>query len=385
MPERTDIAVVGAGIVGLATAYTAAQQGLSVTVYDAAPPGSGQSAGQSRLFRHAHDDPRLVALAVQSRALWRAWEADLGTQLVSDDGAVALGPAVPDRLHVLGGFPDLPARRIDPAELAERLPLLAPYDGPAMLDEAGGAIRARAAVAALAERLRDSLVVDHVLALRPSRSGTVEVRTGTGCHEHGHALVCAGRGTAALARGAGVSVPQSHSATVRVTFAVKDRPPARVATLQDGSGAFGGSGVYGSAYPGNGHFAVGLGEHVPAGEDGSVTDPARLADLAERTAAYVALALPGVESTPVEYVHCWTTELPWATDAIAVWETPGVSFLAGHNLFKHAPALGRALVASVVEGGLDDDLRPQSRLGDPRHATERASLLRAVRRARTGG
>src|SRR5262245_17561212 len=155
MTAHTDIAVVGAGIVGLSTAYAAKQQGLSVTVYDAAPPGSGQSAGQSRLFRHAHDDPRLVALAVESRGLWRAWEGDFGTELVSADGGVALGPAVPDRLKVLADFADLPVRPIESAELAERLPLLAAYDGPAMLDEAAGAIRTRAAIDALTEHLRD--------------------------------------------------------------------------------------------------------------------------------------------------------------------------------------------------------------------------------------
>jgi sarcosine oxidase len=360
-----EVAVVGAGIVGLSAAHEARRQGISVTVYDAAPPGSGQSAGQSRVFRHAHDDPRLVAMAVESRGLWRAWQDDLGTQLVSGDGAVSLGPAAPDRLRVLAAFPDLPVGPIDGSRVAERVPLLAPYDGPAMLDEAGGAIRTRAAVAALADRLRDSLVVDHVLSVRPTRSGAVEVRTGTGCHEHGHALVCAGRGTPALARGAGVSVPVRHDATVRVTFAVKGPPPARVATLQDGSGAFGETGVYASAYPGNDYYSVGLGEHVPAGEDGSLTDPSRLAAIADRTAAYVARALPGLDPTPVEYVHCWVTELPWGSDGVAVWETPGVSFLAGHNLFKHAPALGRALVRSVLDGRLREDLRPESRLGAP--------------------
>jgi sarcosine oxidase len=363
LPAHTDIAVVGAGVVGLSTAYVARQQGLSVTLYDAAPPGSGQSAGQSRLFRHAHDDPRLVALAVESRAVWRAWEDELGEELVSGDGTVALGPAVDDRLKVLAGFPDLPVRRIEREELADLLPLLAPYDGPAMIDEAGGAIRARAAVTALAERLRDSVVVDHVLALAPTRSGGVEVRTGTGRREHAHALVCAGRGTTALARGAGVSLPVQHSATVRVTFAVNAEPPGRIATLQHSSGTFGESGVYGSAYPGNRHFAVGIGAHVPGGEDGSLTDPDRLAVLADQTTAYVARALPGLNPTPVECVHCWVTELPGGSDAVAVWGTPGASFLAGHNLFKHAPALGRALVRSVIDGRLRDDLTPEARLG----------------------
>lgn len=365
MPAHTDIAVVGAGIVGLSTAYAARQRGLSVTVYDAAPPGSGQSAGQSRLFRHAHDDPRLVAMAVESRDLWRVWESELGEQLVSDDGAVALGPAVEDRLKVLQEFPDLPVRRIDSAELAERIPLLTTYDGPAILDEAGGAIRSRAAVAALAGHLRDAIVPDHVLALRPTPSGTVEIRTGTGRHEHAHALVCAGRGTAALARGVGVSLPVRHDVTLRVTFRVRGQAPPRLSTLQDASGAFGESGVYASPYPENDHYAVGIGVHVPGGEDGSLHEPAQLAAITDRTAAYVAQALPGLDPTPVEYVHCWTTELPWSSDGLAVWETPGASFLVGHNLFKHAPALARALVRSVAGDGLHEDLRPGSWLGEP--------------------
>jgi sarcosine oxidase len=364
---HADIAVVGAGIVGLSTAYAAVQQGLSVTVYDAAPPGSGQSAGQSRLFRHAHDDPRMVALAVESRGVWREWESDFGTELVSADGGVALGPTVPDRLKILSGFPEIPARPIDSAELAERLPLLAAYDGQAMVDESAGVIRTRVAVAALTDRLGDSIVVDHVLSLRPTTSGGIEVRTATGRHEHGRALVCAGRGTSALARGVGVSIPVRHDATVRVTFPVTGRPPERIATLQDSSGAFGESSVYGSAYPGNAHYAVGIGGHVPGNEDGSLADPGQLAVFADQTAAYVNRALPGLDPTPVDYVHCWTTELPWASDAIAVWETPGVSFLAGHNLFKHAPALGRALASSVSESRLRDDLRPGSRLGDANH------------------
>jgi sarcosine oxidase len=191
------------------------------------------------------------------------------------------------------------------------------------------------------------------------------VCTGTGRREHARALVCAGRGTAALARGAGVSIPVQHSATMRVTFAVRGEPPARIATLQDGSGTFGEGGVYGSAYPGNQHFAVGLSVHVGGGEDGSLTDPARLARIAEETSTYVARALPGLDPTPVEYVHCWVTELAWGSDAVAVWETPGASFLAGHNLFKHAPVLGRALARSVVDGRMRDDLEPSSRLGDP--------------------
>ena len=57
------VAVVGAGIVGLSTAAALSDRGASVTVFERGVPGDGQSGGSGRIFRHAHDDPRLVELA----------------------------------------------------------------------------------------------------------------------------------------------------------------------------------------------------------------------------------------------------------------------------------------------------------------------------------
>ena len=246
MNGEADIGVVGAGIVGLCTAFALRERGASVRVYESGFPGRGQSAGETRIFRHAHDDPRLVAFAQESRALWDEWADRLGVELLSDDGAVVLGPAVQRRLALLEDA-GVPARAIGPSELSEWLPQLARYEGPALLDEAGGALRVRAAIAALTAELGDDLVTEEVISVRPTGWGTVEVR-GVGTRaEHAKVVVCAGRGTARLARGAGLDLPLRFGAAARVTFDVVDHSE-RLACLQDGSDAFGEVGAYASAY-----------------------------------------------------------------------------------------------------------------------------------------
>ena len=358
--------MIGAGIVGLSTAYGLVERGAAVTVYERGVPGTGQSGGESRIFRHAHEDPRLVAFACRARAIWREWEEALGVELVSADGVVALGPAVEGRLKVLGQVEGTAARAIDAAELSERLPLLADYSGPAMLDEAGGSIRTGTAIEALAGRLGDALVADEVLSVRSSRPGTVEVRTGGHCAEYASVVVCAGRGTPQLARGVGLSLPVRQAAHVRLTFAVRGDTPGRLACLQDGSGAFGETGIYAAPTSGNRQYALGLSQTTDVQDDGSLVDPAGLAELSARAGGYVERALPGLAPEPVDYRHCWVTEVPWSTDGLAVWEADGLFFVAGHNLFKQAPALGRALAAAAVGEGVAAELRPEAKLGAPR-------------------
>ncbi len=363
MTERSEVAVVGAGIVGLATAYSLAERGAAVTVYERGVPGNGQSGGDSRVFRHGHDDPRLVRLAIRSRAIWTEWEARLGVELVSNDGVVALGPPAERRLGVLEEVGGVAVRPIDPAEVRERLPLLADYSGPATFDEAGGSIRTRAAIEALAGQLEASLVADEVISVRPVDRGRVEVRAGGTCAQYSCVVVCAGQVTAQLARGVGLSLPVTLAAQVRSTFAVRGDPPARLACLQDGSGHFGQSGIYAGPLPGNDRYALGLSETVEVHEDGSLVDPAALAKVADRAGDYVRQALPRLDPEPVDYRHCWVTEVPWSADGFAVWEADGIFFVSGHNLFKQAPAVARALAHAALGEGLDDELRPEARLG----------------------
>ncbi|MFE7225707.1 NAD(P)/FAD-dependent oxidoreductase [Nocardioides sp. NPDC057577] len=365
MTGSPEVAVIGGGIVGLSTAYALREQGVGVRLYETGLPGHGQSAGESRIFRHAHDDPRLVAFARESRGVWAEWAERFDVELVSSDGVVAIGENALARLRVLDRVGGVAARAIDSDELSERMPLLAGYSGPAVLDEAGGAIRTRAAIKALTDQLGDAVVTGEVIAIEPRDNGTVEVRSVTERAVYSKVVVCAGRETARLARSVGLSLPVRLAAHVRLTFAVKGAAPERVACLQDGSGDFGEVGVYATPLPGNGRYALGLSESVGVRDDGTFIDPAAVRSLDERAREYVARALPGLDPEPREFVHCWVTDLPWSEDGVAAWEADQVLFVAGHNLFKQAPALGRALARATTGDGLAAGLRPESHLGQP--------------------
>jgi sarcosine oxidase len=323
------VAVAGAGIVGLATAYELLDRGAHVTVYERGRPGAGQSGGESRIFRHAHDDPRLVTLALEARARWRGWEQRFGLELVAPVGSVAVGPAVERRLPLLLEA-GVRARRVD-ARAA--LPILAPLSEPAMLDEDGGVIRTGAAIGSLVAALGDRLMADEVVEVRPSG----EVRAGGTIAAYDRVVVCAGRDTATLAGDLGL--PVRISTHTRFTYPVRE--PSPLACFQDSTHR-----AYGDPLPGNDRYAIGL--------DGT-----------EATHAYVAERLPGLEPRPVEARTCWVTELPWGHDAIAVWDAGALLFVAGNNLFKHAPVLGWELAEAALGGAVPRWLRPEARLGEP--------------------
>ena len=70
------VAVVGAGVVGLSTTAALLERGADVVCFErAGGPMTERSAGSSRIFRLAHGDPELVALARTARAGFERWQA----------------------------------------------------------------------------------------------------------------------------------------------------------------------------------------------------------------------------------------------------------------------------------------------------------------------
>jgi sarcosine oxidase len=87
-----DVAVVGAGIMGSATAYALARGGHDVTLYEQFEVGHtrGSSHGRSRIVRLAYPDVEFVELAKESFAGWRELEREAGVELLELNGLLEL-------------------------------------------------------------------------------------------------------------------------------------------------------------------------------------------------------------------------------------------------------------------------------------------------------
>src|SRR5690349_11541534 len=98
MPESADIAIVGAGITGLATAHALTRDGhRSVALFDRAWPGSGDSGRSFSMVRRHYSNAVVARLAMAGSRTIMNWADEVG---VADAGFVRCGYlcTVPERL-----------------------------------------------------------------------------------------------------------------------------------------------------------------------------------------------------------------------------------------------------------------------------------------------
>jgi sarcosine oxidase len=333
----------------LATAYALRRRGADVRLFEAAALGSGQSAGRTRVFRHGHDDERLVSLAVRARGEWERLEGELGARLLGRQGVLICGPNVAERAAAFEAA-GISARLVDREGQAAALPVLAPPEDGALLDELGGGIDVRAAIDGLAGSLGEHLVTATVFGVRTA-VGRAELHTSEGIVSAERVIVCAGAQVEPFANQLGLDIPLEIEVHTRASFSVRE-PGVPLACLQDRSNAHGET-VYAAPMPDGREYAIGL---------GSEREPPVEKALARLT-AYVERAMPGLEPEPASVRLCQTSILPWGADAFAVWRSGSVALLAGANLFKFAPLLGELLAEDST-----DALAPENRLGSTVHA-----------------
>ena len=344
-----DVAVLGAGVVGLATTVALADRGAEVVCFEAGRPGGGQSAGSVRLFRHRHDDPRLIALAVLARQGWSAWERRAGVCLLGRDGVLRLGEDA-EVAHASLRARSIAAELVDSARQRCVLPGFQPPGEVGLLETDAGAIRARTAISATSSWVADRLLAAEVHAIGRHGPGGVRLITSEGVWNCRSVVVCAGVNTPRFADSLGWRVPIAYGLHPRVAFRIRERFLKRIpAGLQDGSGAHGDT-VYGAPRADGRHYVVGR-----VGPDADAPAGAPVAEIARRvrlTQAYVSRALAALDPQPAGVRVCITTKLPGGKDAFGVWQDERVLLVAGNNLFKFAPTLGGLLAEAASTGRL---------------------------------
>ena len=84
--------MVGAGVMGCATAWALASRGADVTVLEQfeLDHDRGSSHGRSRIVRLSYPDPNWVRLGQEANRGWRELEAESGCELLELNGIVEL-------------------------------------------------------------------------------------------------------------------------------------------------------------------------------------------------------------------------------------------------------------------------------------------------------
>ncbi|PYY43467.1 FAD-dependent oxidoreductase [Curtobacterium sp. MCLR17_043] len=357
-PEHTaPVVVIGAGVVGAATAYALTARGERVLLVEQHARGHhlGSSHGATRIFRQGYADPEYVALTTRALALWEALEAAAGEELIVRTGAVDHGrPEVVDAIAAALADADIPHESLTPDQAAARWPGIA-FEGHVLTHPSAG-------------RIRSDRTIEVFLTLAEA-TGLADLRFDT-------------RVTGLEGHGDDVTVTLSDGSAVRtasVVAAVGSWAPTLVGELLAGRGAglpairvtqeqpaHFPSHLPDAAWPSFVHWADGddvyglltPGEGVKVGFHGTgpVVDPDHrdftpVPAEAERLQAYVARYVPGVDATKPEFISCLYDNSPDEDFVIdRVGPLTVATGFSGHG-FKFAPLLGEML-ADLATGGV---------------------------------
>jgi sarcosine oxidase len=91
----TRVAIVGAGVMGCATAWALAERGVEATVYEQfeLDHARGSSHGRTRIFRLAYPEPEWVELAAEALPAWRELERQAGRRVLDLHGLLEICPS----------------------------------------------------------------------------------------------------------------------------------------------------------------------------------------------------------------------------------------------------------------------------------------------------
>ena len=149
------VAVIGAGVMGLATGWALKRRRVDATVYEQFEVGNprGSSHGRSRIFRLAYAEDHYVRLAQEAMALWRELEAESGETLLELYGLVEIVQTLEESTaHTLERC-GVDWERLDAEEAERRFPIRVPEGSFVVVQPEAGIVRADRALAALSRGL----------------------------------------------------------------------------------------------------------------------------------------------------------------------------------------------------------------------------------------
>jgi sarcosine oxidase len=332
-----DVAVVGAGVHGLATARALVRRGVGVTIYEQfeLDHTRGSSHGRSRIFRLSYPEVEWVRLAQEALPLWRELEEECGESLLELNGIVEFvrGPEEGSRraLEQLGARVEV----LDAEEVVRRYPMVSPPDGTMAVFQADAGIvrsdKARHAFAAGARALGADLVEGRRIEDLDELEEDVVV-------------VTAGAWAKDLLARAGVELPVIATSETVCYFRLEtDLPVPSIVDFKPGGL---GHGTYGLADP---VYGLKLGIHKSGQpldpDDSAGPDPELIEAMQETAARY----FPTAEPEPAAVDTCLYTN---TEDERFILERHGRivvgSACSGHG-FKFAPVVGERLASLAIK------------------------------------
>jgi sarcosine oxidase len=322
---------VGAGVVGLATAYELTRAAQQVTVYEQFEVGHdrGSSHGRSRIFRLAYAEQAWVRLAQEALDGWRRWESDTGDQLLELNGLLEIVRGLDESSVQALEHCGVSWERLEGEEVERRFPVRVPAESFAVLQPEAGIVRADRTLAALARGL-DVRERTPVQRLSEVDADVVVCAAGSWAHE--------------LLAAEGIELPVRVTRETVAYFRLADpRPVPSVVSFKPDRHEHD---FYALADPEYG-LKVGVHHAGPEVEPSGAGEPDP--ELVERMEVWVGDVF---ELAAPRAAHAETCLYTTTTDERFVLERHGQivvgSACSGHG-FKFAPAVGARLAALAAE------------------------------------